>query len=133
MNDSFFYDFWLKTWMLYVIIPSFYIVIYNIYNIYYIYIILYIYIYICLYKNCVKKRRLYTTKVSCSLQSSGILFVPCSKNKKNICQNQYIKNTSSNEIKKIWIQYQSRVIVKDILFPFKAFQQQFNFMSTSTN
>ena len=32
-----------------------------------------------------KKRCLYTTKVSCYLQS-GILFVLCSRNDKNICQ-----------------------------------------------
>ena len=54
---------------------------------------------------CLKKRRLYTTKVSCYLQSSGILFVLCSKNNKNICQNQIIKDTSNNEIKKIRIQF----------------------------
>ena len=52
----------------------------------------------------------------------------CCKNNKNICQNQYIKNTSSNEIKNIPIQYQRHVIVKDILFLFKSLQQQFNLM-----
>ena len=54
---------------------------------------------------CLKKRRLYTTKVSCYLQSSGILFVLRSKSNKNICQNQIIKDTSNNEIKKIRIQF----------------------------
>ena len=29
--------------------------------------------------------------------------------------------------------YQSHVIIKDVLFPFKTFQQQFKLMSTSTN
>ena len=41
--------------------------------------------------SCLKKRRLYTTKVSCYLQSSSILFVLCSKNKKNICRKKCIK------------------------------------------
>ena len=40
--------------------------------------------------NCLKKRRFYTTKVSCYSQSSGILFLLCSKNNKNICQKKYI-------------------------------------------
>ena len=40
--------------------------------------------------NCLKKRRFYTTKVSCYSQSSGTLFLLCSKNNKNICQKQYI-------------------------------------------
>ena len=46
--------------------------------------------------SCLKKRPLYTTKVSCYLQSSDILFVLCSKNNKNICQNQIIKYASNN-------------------------------------
>ena len=63
----------------------------------------YIYIY-----SCLKKRRLYTTKascISCYFQSSGILFVLCSKNDKNVCQSQYMKNKSSNKIKNIRIQF----------------------------
>ena len=50
-------------------------------------------------KSCSKKRHLYTTKVSCYLQSSGIPYILCSKNNENICANQYIKSISSNEIK----------------------------------
>ena len=42
---------------------------------------------------CLKKRRLYTNKVSCYLQSSGILFVLCSRNNKYTCQKQYIKKS----------------------------------------
>ena len=38
--------------------------------------------------SCLKKRCLYTTKVSCYFQSSVILFVLCSKRNKNICQKQ---------------------------------------------
>ena len=44
----------------------------------YIYIYIYMYISVCVCVcnvNCLKKRCLYTTKVSCYLQSSGILFV----------------------------------------------------------
>ena len=55
--------------------------------------------------SCLKKRRFYTTKVSCYLQSPGMLFVLCSKNNKKICQNQIIKDTSSTEIKNIIIQF----------------------------
>ena len=40
--------------------------------------------------NYLKKRRFYTIKVSCYSQSSGTLFLLCSKNNKNICQKQYI-------------------------------------------
>ena len=61
-----------------------------------------------MYKLCEEKmkRHLYTTKVSCYLQSSGILFIPCSKNNKNICQKQYIKKyTSNNEIRDVRIQF----------------------------
>ena len=45
------------------------------------------------------------SKVSCYLQSSDILFVLCYKSNKNLCQNEYIKNTSSTEIKNIIIQF----------------------------
>ena len=96
-----------------------YIYIYKYIYIYiYIYIFIYIYIYIadfCNFKecstlganiSCLKKRHLCTTKVSCSLQSSDILFVLCSKNNKNICHKQYIKKyISTNEIKDIGIQF----------------------------
>ena len=44
------------------------------------------------------------SKVSCYLQSSDILFVLCYKSNKNLCQNEYIKNTSSTGIKNIRIQ-----------------------------
>ena len=67
----------------------------------YLYVSMYVYIYIC----CLKKRRLYETKVSCYLKSSGILFALCSKCHKNIFQNQYIKSASSNGIKNIRIQF----------------------------
>ena len=54
-----------------------------IYKIYvYIYLLyIYIYIYYIYIYSC-----LYATKVSCYLEPSGILFVLCSKNSKNICQ-----------------------------------------------
>ena len=61
---------------------------------------MYIYIYIYIYI-----KYILCSKVSCYLQSTGILFVLCSENNKNICQNQYIKNTSSNEINNIRIQF----------------------------
>ena len=40
---------------------------------------------------CFKKRHLYTTKVSCYLQSAGISFVLCSKINKNVYQKKCIK------------------------------------------
>ena len=42
---------------------------------------------------CLKKRRLYTTSVSCYLESLGIIFVLRSKNNKYTCQKQYTKKS----------------------------------------
>ena len=57
-------------------------------------------IYTCTCISFLRKRRLYTTKVPCYLQSSGILFVLCSKNNKQKYMSKYntSNNTSSNEI-----------------------------------
>lgn len=70
-------------------------------------------------KSCFKKRHLFATKVSCYLQPSGIPSILCSKNNKNICANQYIRSTSSNEIKN--------------MNSSSVFQYQFNLGYTSTN
>ena len=63
---------------------------------------------------------------------SGKLFVLRTKNNKNICQNQYAKNTSSN-IRIQFCKSLSKIFYETVfLFPFKTFQQQFNLLPTFT-
>ena len=66
---------------------------------------IYIYIYIYIYVGCFKKRRLYTTKVSCYLESSVILLYYALKLTKINVKNNASTNISSNEIKDIRIQF----------------------------
>ena len=62
--------------------------------------------------NCLKKRRFYTTKVSCYSQSSGTLFLLCSKITKIYVKSNTSINTWSNEIKDIRIQFCKTLLKK---------------------